>query len=159
MQPSITHGRDLVHHYLNLSYIRSFRPLYSQYVSLLEKTFEVMITNGTPDIEESTLFRLNHMSDHLMQDPDFIEWFLPFNKPIGFYAHQQKGMCFLNLWRTENTVIQGEMVCLYGRDAQDVQCYAKMVGAVTNEEERAQWIVVKHPAVNPSNVVPIRSSM
>ena len=159
MQPSITHGRDLVHHYLNLSYIRSFRPLYSQYVSLLDKTFEVMITNGTSDIEESTLDRLNHMSGHQLQNPNFLGWFLPFKKPIGFYAHQQEGMCFLNLWRTENTVIEGEMVCLYGRDAEDVKCYAKMVGAVTNEEERSQWIVVKHPAVNPSNVIPFRSSM
>ena len=159
MQPSITHGRDLIHHYLNLSYIRSFRPLYSQYVSLLDKTLKVMITNGTSDIEQSTLDRLNNMSANHLQNPDFIKWFEPFKKPIGFYAHQQQGMCFLNLWRTENTVIEGEMVCLYGRDALDVQCYAKMVGVVTNQEERDHWIVIDEPTVKPSNVIPIWSSM
>ena len=159
MQPSITHGRDLAHHYMNLSYIRSFRPIFSEYVQPVDKTFKVMITNATSDIENATLERLNTMSANWLQKPAFIKWFEPLQTPLGWYAHQQAGMCFLNLWRTEDIVIEGEMVCLYGRDAQDLHSYAKMVGAVKNHEERNQWIVVDRPAVKPSNVVPLRSSM
>ena len=118
-----------------------------------------MMTNVTVEIEKATVNRLNLVAEHWLQKSEFIEWFEPLQTPLGWYAHQQEGMCFLNLWRTENTVIQGEMVCLYGRDAEDLYSYAKMVGAVKNQEERSQWIVVKHPAVNPSNVVPFRSSM
>ena len=159
MQPSITVGRDLVHHYLNLSYIRNFRPIFSEYVQPIDKTFKVMMTNATSHIENATINRLNNMAVNWLQNPDFVDWFEPLKTPLGWYAHQQAGMCFLNLWRTEDTVIEGEMVCLYGRDAQDLYSYAKMVGAVKNQEEHNQWIVVDRPAVKRPNVVSIRSSM
>mgnify|MGYP003128212238 FL=1 len=159
MQPSIKYGRDLIHHYLNLSFIRDFRPIHKSYVPKLDKSFSVMMTNATENIIQLTMQRFDDLEEYYYGNQEFMEWFQPFQKPHGFYVHKQQGMSFLNLWRWEGNEILGEMVCLYGKDSEDAFAYAKIVGAIQNQDERESWIHMRPTLVRANNVFSIKSSM
>ena len=163
MNISIASGENLVHHYLNTSFVREFRCDDSLRISKRDITVKWMYTNLTQDHKETWTKRLSE-NKPLGEEQEFLEWWPILRAPHGFFIQFEADFTCLTVWKKEEESIEVEKIALYGDNAVDATAYCDSIGKVMAPADKKAWDAYKkHSAAlaltKRSNVIPIWSSM